>query len=306
MFDAPPRSNGHQGPRSASHGPPVPSAPSGASPPPPARPRPPIVLTTFAPRRDGPSYRGAAAFSLLAHILLVGLAVWLGREVVLNKPHMAAVVFRRPPPPPPPPPPEQPQEVKKGGRGRGVSLPDRVAPDIQPDLEISFASSPDPQETGPTGAWLGGSGTGTPNAGWADGLATGTVIKRSLARDPLEFDTAWDCDFPEGVTEGKVVVRIRIHVSATGAPTRVTVLRPGPPAFNASAVECARRQGFRPALDVNGQPREGDREVSILFYRMGSGVRIGPGGSDATTAPTGPAPDLPVKLEEGPPSPTSG
>jgi len=307
MFEAPPNTNGHPGPTHAPLAPEVPSesaAPGSAES---ARARPPIVLTTFGPRRDGARYGGAALFSLVAHLGLIGLAVWLGREVVLAKPELTAVVFRRPPPPPPPPKPEPPpQEVKKGQRGRGVALPTRVAPEIQSDLEISFAGSPDPPDLAPVGAWLGGSGEGERNAGWADGLASGTVIKRSLAKDPLEFDTAWDCDFPEGVTEGKVVVRIRIHVNASGNPTRVTVLRPGPPEFNKSAVECARRQGFRPALDVNGQPRDGDREVSILFYRMGSGVRISPAGNDVSTAPIGPLPDLPVKLEEGPATPTAG
>jgi TonB family protein len=306
MFEAPPNSNGHPGRRRA---PPVPAVSSETPAPGPAeaaQPRPPIVLTSFGPRREGARYGGAALFSLVAHLGLIGLAVWLGREVVLAKPEHSAVVFRRPPPPPPPPKTEPPQEVKKGHRGRGVALPTRVAPEIQPDLEISFAGSPDPPDLAPAGAWLGGSGEGGRNGGWADGLASGTVIKRSLARDPLEFDTAWDCDFPEGVTEGKVVVRIRIHVTATGTPTRVTVLHPGPPEFNRSAAECARRQGFRPALDVNGQPREGDREVSILFYRMGSGVRISPAGNDVSTAPIGPVPDLPVKLEEGPATPTAG
>jgi len=304
MFDALPSSAGRPGPQHPGLPPPGAPVPPGVNPPPDgARTRPPIVLTTFGPRPRGPGYRGAAAFSLLIHVLGIGLAVWLTREVVAPRPQLTAVLLRKPPPPPPPPPPEPPEQPRQG-RGRGVALPQRVHPEVQSDLEISFAASPEPDAPdGPTGAWLGGSGPPARD-GWASGV-DGTVLKRSLARDPQEVNSAWECDFPEGVAEGKVVVRIRIHVSAAGNPTRVTVVRPGPAPFNASAIECAKRQGFRPALDASGHPREGDRELSILFYRMGSGESVAPRGS-GSLAPGGAPPDLPVRPAEDSPGPTSG
>jgi TonB family protein len=263
------------------------------------RVRGPIILSTLAPRPSGARYRGPVLFSFLAHVSALGLVLSLGREVVVHRTDAVAVVFRRPPPPPPRP--ERPQELKKG-RGRGVFLPRAVSPDIQPELELSFASTREVEQAGPTGAWLGGSGVGGPgNAGWADGLASGTANQR-VGRDPQELNTAWECDFPEGVREGKVVVRIRVHVSASGVPTRVTVIRPGPAPFNASAVRCARRQRFRPALDVNGRPCEGDRELSILFYRMGSGATLGQGVDSSGTPTTERSQELPVKLDELPSS----
>jgi hypothetical protein len=208
------------------------------------------------------------------------------------RPPQVEVVFRKPPPPPPPAPPEK-QPAKKGGRG--VALPRAVSPEIQSDLELSLASTSDPNAEGPTGNWVGGSGPVSVGQGWAAGLESGTVIKRSLARDPMEVNSAWECDFPESVSDGRVHVRIRVHVSATGVPLRVTVIRSGPPAFNESALECAMRQMFRPALDVSGKPREGDREVGILFYKMGSGETFGATTPATTPAPPGPVPD---KLDE--------
>jgi hypothetical protein len=304
MYDALPRPPGQK-----------PTPPSGndrgsgaAAPPSGGKTRRPIVLTTFGRRDTGPRYRGAAMFSLVAHVAVVGLVLFLNRAVVMEKLAPVAVVFRRPPPPPPAP--EQPQPVKKGG-GRGVALPKAVHPEIQSEFEISLASNIDPSDTGPTGNWLGGSSRGAGGAGWADGLESGTAIKHSLARDPLEMNSAWDCEFPEDVKEGRVVVRIRVHVSATGSPVRVNIVRSGPPSFNASAIECARRQLFHPALDVEGKPRAGDREVSILFYRMGSDEAYGVGAvaspahaapSERTPLPGGPIPDLPVKLDDSQPA----
>lgn len=302
MSDTPPRSNGHARPPETSLAHSAEPVGSGIGPPA-ADSRPPLVLTTFAPRRDATRYREAAVFSLVTHLSLIGLAVGLGREAVHARPELTAVVLKRPPPPRRPPRPQPPpQEIKRGGRGRGVALPAAVAPDIQADLEISFAANPDPAPGGPVGGWLGSSSAHSGHAGWADGLGSGTVIKRSLARDPFEKDTVWECDFPDGADEGKVVIRLRIHVSAAGVPTRVTVVRPGPPAFNKSAVECARRQAFRPALDVNGQPCDGVREVGILYFRMGSGVTIGAPAKE----PAGSEHEAPSKVEASPESPTSG
>jgi hypothetical protein len=263
------------------------------------------VLRSFGRAVAPPRYRGAAVFSLLAHLAILGLVPWLGRSAAAPPVEPVRVVFRQPPPPPP----EKPPVQKKGG-GRGVALPRAVGPDIQPELELSFASTADAEASGPTGLWVGGSGRGGSGPGWGEGLESGTVIRRSLARDPQEVNSAWECDFPEGAAEGKVTVRIRVHVSASGAPTHVTIVRGGPLLFNAAALECAMRQAFRPALDVNGKPCEGERQVGILFFRMGSGAAMAPNGPTGVTAPVGPLPDLPVKLDESeaPPDvpPTSG
>jgi hypothetical protein len=294
MLEALPRSSGSSRPL-----PPGASRPPGVpgETPPPAfpRPGPPLVLASFGRKPPRPHYSWPAVFSLVLHVAIIGLALWLNRSPAASHVEPVPVVFH--PAPPRPPPPEKPEAPKQGG-GRGVPLPRAVAPDIQPELELSFAANSDPDAVGPTGNWVGGSGSGTGGPGLADGLESGTVIKRSLARDPQELNSAWECDFPEGVPEGKVTVRIKVHVSAAGVPTHVMIVRGGPPLFNRAASECAMRQGFRPALDYNGQPCEGDRQVGILFFRMGSGAAWEKGAPSGLTAPVGPLPDLPVKLDE--------
>jgi hypothetical protein len=262
----------------------------------------PIVLTSFGRRSGAPAYRGSIAFSIVAHMFLIGLSLWLGRAVVLPRMEPIAVLLRsRPPRPPPPPEPKQ-EALKKGGRG--VSLPKAVAKDIQPEEELSFASQTEPANSGPTGRWVGGMGTGAAQGpGWADGVESGAVLRRSLSRDPQPIHTAWDCDFA-GEPEGRVVVGVRVHVSDSGRVTHVTVVRPGPSIFNSAAIECAMRERFRPALDMNGNPCERDGEVDILFFRTGHAfAKQPPPPVPVVVAPpplVGPQPDLPVQLDESP------
>jgi hypothetical protein len=262
----------------------------------------PIVLTSFGRGSNGPNYRGSVAFSILAHVFLVGLSLWLGRAVVVPRLEPVAVLLRsRPPRPPPPAEPKQ-EALKKGGRG--ISLPKAVAKDIQPEEELSFASQTEPATSGTTGRWVGGMGTGAAQGpGWADGVESGAVLRRSLSRDPQPIHTAWDCDFV-GEPVGRVVVGVRVHVSESGRVTRVTVIRPGPSVFNGAAVECALRERFRPALDVNGSPCERDGEVDILFFRTGQAfAKQQPPPVPVVAAPpplVGPQPDLPVQLDDSP------
>jgi hypothetical protein len=241
---------------------------------------------------------------VVAHVSLIGLTLWLNRKVILPRPDAVAILLRsRPPRPPPPAPAEKPEALRKGARG--VSLPKAVAPEVQPDEELSFASTSDPA-AGPTGRWVGGVGTGVAQGpGWSNGVESGAVIRRSLARDPQELNTGWECGFPEGQTNKRVVVGIRIHVSETGRPLNVTVIRPGPPAFNASAIECALRERFHPALDMTGKPIEGDRELGILFVPQGTHVfanevRLPPPPPPPPPPLVGPQPDLPVQLDDSP------
>jgi hypothetical protein len=265
----------------------------------------PIVLRTFGAGTRQPGYRWWLALSVLVHVLLVGLTLWLNRKVVFPRSGGVAVVLRKPPPPKPPPAIQEtkPEALKKGSRG--VNLPKAVAKDIQPEFELSFAAERAPDTSGPTGKWVGGVGTGIAHGpGWSNGSESGALLRRSLARAPQELNTGWECDFPEKEPDNRLVVRIRVHVSDSGRPMHVTVIRPGPPAFNRSAVECAMRERFHPALDMAGNPTEGDREVGILFFRTGvHSFKEEPPPPPAVPTPpplNGPQPDLPVQLDETP------
>ncbi len=262
-----------------------------------------IVLHTFTPRPGGPAYGWSSVFSVFLHVSLIALTLWLSGTVTISRSEPVAVVFRRAPRPPPPPSAAT-EALRKGSRG--VALPKAVARDVQPDMELSFAAPADPASMGPPGRWLGGAGTGDAfGPGWSNGVEGGAIRRHSLARGPMEENSGWDCGFPGGPTHD-VVVQIRVHVTAAGKPTHVSILRPGPPLFNESARECALRQRFRPALDVDGNPCEGDRELGILFFYPGGPLEAAP----APVAPPppvvppleGPQPDLPVQLDEGPPS----
>jgi|GEM_PF-5348196 len=272
------------------------------APAPSTRPAPtPIVLHTFGRRPGGPAYGWSSVFSIVLHVTLIGLTLWLSRAVAVPHSEAVAVVFRRPAPRPPPPPVAETAAPRKGGRG--ISLPKAVARDAEPDMELTFAASPEPPAPGATGKWLGGVGTGYAlGPGWSNGVEGGAIRRHSLARGPQEEDTGWDCGFPAGGPPHNVVVRIRVHVSAAGKPTHVTILRPGPPVFNDSARECALRQRFRAALDMEGNPTEGDRELGILFFYPGAPADAVK--QEVTPPPPvappleGPQPDLPVQLDE--------
>lgn len=264
----------------------------------------PIILSAFGQEAKRPFYRWSIVFSIALHVTLIGLTLWLNRKVVFLHQEPVAVLLRsRPPRPPPPPAEAKPEALRKGARG--ISLPKAVARDIQPEEELSFASEREPA-TSPTGKWVGGVGTGNAQGpGWSDGIESGAIIRRSLARDPQELNTGWECDFPEGATEKRVVVGIRIHVSDTGRPMHVTVIRPGPAVFNASAIECAMRERFHPARDMTGNSVEGDRELGILFVPQGTKafareVPLPPPKPPAPPPMGGPQPDLPVQLDDSP------
>ncbi len=265
----------------------------------------PIVLRTFGRDASAPAYRWPIVFSVVLHVTLIGLTLWLNRKVVLPRlvepvaTHFRSKTAR----PPPREPATKPEALRKGGRG--ISLPKAVSQDTQPEAELSFASQSEPA-TGETGRWVGGVGSGNAGGpGWSNGVESGAIIHRSLARDPQELNTGWECGFPEGQTDRKVVVGIRIHVSDTGRPLHVTIVRPGPPAFNASAIECALRERFHPALDMRGNPVEGDRQLGILFVPQGTHAFANevlplPPKPPPPPPMAGPQPDLPVQLDESP------
>jgi hypothetical protein len=302
--------------RSSSSASGLPQAPASSEDPPDSLPEqvtdangatPPIVLSTFGRRTSGPTYRWSAVFSILLHVTLIGLTLWLSRRVLIHRAEPVSVLLRPPAPPrPPPPPPSAEREALRKG-SRGVSLPKAVARDIQPEFELSFAAPVTEETTGTTGKWVGGVGTGVATGpGWADGVEGGAVIRRSRAREPQPLNTGWPCSFPEEEADNRLVVRIRVHVTESGRPTQVTILRPGPRAFNLSAIECAMNERFHPALDLSGTPCEGDVEVGILFFRTGSrpaDESARPATAAVPRAPPpmgGPQPDLPVQLDDSP------
>ena len=61
------------------------------------------------------------------------------------------------------------------------------------------------------------------------------------------------------------MVRLRVQVLNNGRPGQVTVVQPGPDAFNQRAVDCARDEMYLPALDPEGNPIAGDAEFGIEF-----------------------------------------
>src|SRR5450755_3824795 len=96
----------------------------------------PIVLSTFGRRNSAPTYRWSTVFSILLHVTLIGLTLWLNRKVAFHHAEAVTVLLRAPPPPrpPPPAPPTEPEALRKGSRG--VILPKAVARDIQPEFEL--------------------------------------------------------------------------------------------------------------------------------------------------------------------------
>jgi hypothetical protein len=64
------------------------------------------------------------------------------------------------------------------------------------------------------------------------------------------------------------------------------------------------KERFHPALDINGNPCEGDREVGILFFRTGhrldEAAKPPPPPRPPPPPMTGPQPDLPVQLDDSP------
>jgi TonB family protein len=263
-----------------------------------------IVFNTFVQRSSGPTYRWSILFSIVLHVTLIGLTLWLNRKVILPRAEAISVLLRPSPPPRPPPKAEpKPEAVKKGARG--VTIAKAVAPEVQSEYELSFAASVEPESTGTTGRWVGGVGTGVATGpGSSDGVEGGAFIRRSRARDPQELNTGWPCNFPEQEADNRLVVRIRVHVNDSGRPTKVTIIRPGPRAFNESAIECAMNERFHPALDINGNPVEGDREVGILFFRTGAHpfpeIAKPPPAPPPPPPMAGPQPDLPVQLDDTP------
>jgi hypothetical protein len=268
---------------------------------------PPITLRTLG-RSEAPLvYRWWAVASVLTHVALFALSLWLGRDAIVHHAEPVAVVLRRRAPPPPPPQPAKPEALRKGGRG--ISLAKHVHTEAEPEMELSFAAVNTETNKTPPGRWLGGVGDApAQGAGWSDGVESGAIIRRSLAHDPQELNSGWECDFPSGATEKRLVVRVRIHVSDSGRPTQVTIVRPGPHAFNVSATECAMRERFRPAVNMSGKPVEGDREVSLLFFNprfLNKEAAPSPPPPPRPRPPpplAGPQPDLPVQLDEDAPA----
>ena len=56
----------------------------------------PIVLHTFGRRPTGPAYGWSSVFSIVLHVTLIGLTLWLSRTVAVAHSEALAVVFRRP------------------------------------------------------------------------------------------------------------------------------------------------------------------------------------------------------------------
>jgi hypothetical protein len=132
-------------------------------------------------------------------------------------------------------------------------------PDPPTVAEVEEAGD-DGDEGEPGGSGAGGSGTGN---GTGTGPGRGSIV--SKARMAWLTHTDWRCTRPGHDDLGRIVVRIRVHVDPDGKPGQVTVVRPGPEAFNRRAVDCAMDESYVPALNPEGHPIPGDCEFAIEF-----------------------------------------
>jgi len=133
-------------------------------------------------------------------------------------------------------------------------------PDPPQVAEAEEAGDDDGDEGDPGGSGEGGSGTGS---GPGTGPGNGSIV--SKARTAWLTHTDWRCTRPGHDDLGRIVVRIRVHVEPDGKPGQVTVVKPGPEAFNRRAVDCAKDESYVPALNPEGDPIPGDCEFGIEF-----------------------------------------
>ena len=135
-------------------------------------------------------------------------------------------------------------------------------PDPPKMAEAEEAGDDDGIEGDPGASGSGGGGSGT-GSGPGTGPGHGSVV--SKARLAWLTHTDWRCRRPGHEDLGRVVVRIRVDVEPDGKPRQVTVLNPGPEAFNRRAVDCALDESYLPALDPEGHSIPGNCEFSIEF-----------------------------------------
>jgi len=216
---------------------------------------------------------------LLVAVLHTGVVVWASRavaepvrpakepvKVVLRLP-VRKVAVREPTGGGPPPP------VRHHRTRRLIRPPKEMPPpvvEMPPPPEIldpprvadAEEAGDDPGDEGELGSGAGGSGSGT-GSGPATGPGRGSIA--SKARMAWLSHTDWRCHRPGHEDLGRVVVRIRVEVEPDGKPGQVTVVRPGPEAFNRRAIDCARDESYLPALDAEGRPIAGSCEFGIEF-----------------------------------------
>ncbi|HTS80614.1 MAG TPA: hypothetical protein VMH40_08445 [Myxococcaceae bacterium] len=106
---------------------------------------------------------------------------------------------------------------------------------------------------------------GGPGGGIGPGVGSGQGSVKSKARKAWLARTDWRCFRPGYDELGRVVVRIRVEVRLDGRPGPISIVKPGPEAFNQRAIDCARAETYLPELDPEGNPIPGSAEFGIEF-----------------------------------------
>ena len=233
-------------------------------------------------------------FSVEVHALVAGLHF-------APPPRPAAVVDETPidvtletPPPPPEPPPEEPSPEEKPS---AVPTPPQAAAAAQAAQVIAAIPNPNKPEdfsawtipTGTASSYAGGNteenGTSStavrtahvaPNGvpgGQGTGMQPQVVApppKVSHARAAGLTSRDWRCPFPPEADTAQVdeaVVSIEVAVKADGTPASVRILSDPGNGFGRMAYQCAMRQRFTPALDLDGNPVPGVVRPPVHFNR---------------------------------------
>jgi protein TonB len=205
-------------------------------------------------------------------------------------------------PPPEPPPPEPPKEEPKPEEPpppppQAVKEPPKEAPPAPPAAAQAGAvmtQDPDPNEpvdltnsfvTGSGSTYAGGvtqtNGTSTTAVRNMNARATGVPGGTGTAPAPagpdrsrppgLSGSSDWsNCPFPPEADTDQVDearVQIQIVVGSSGQAERVTVTKDPGHGFGRAARQCALGKSYLPALDHEGSPVRGTKDVVINFSR---------------------------------------
>jgi protein TonB len=211
-------------------------------------------------------------------------------------------ILKEQPPEPPPPPAEEPPEEKPEPKAappppapkEKEQPPPPEPPPPAPAQASAIMTSPDDTIDFTGNGFVTGSAE-TFAGGVTHQAGTSATAVRSLKAQPggvpgatgtgsappppsvdrsrpvsLKGSTEWKCPWPaeaetEQIDEAKV--RVRISVGADGKASRVEVLSDPGHGFGREARQCAMRETYNPALDVNGTPIPGTKEINVTFER---------------------------------------
>jgi hypothetical protein len=224
--------------------------------------------------RDGLRYFEAGVVALLAHGLVVLLAVF-GRPapLVAAPPKKREIVVTAAPPPPPPvpkpePPPPEVPKAEKPRMARNAPPPPTpkqagkvIAAAADPNAPMDMTGFSMPVGEGKYEGGLTASKAPPPGptpvaeARRPKPRPPPAPVGPSLAKPPGPARRDWTCTWPDDEQDTDLrdaKVSIRVSVSIDGAPDQVEVLSTPKPSFGQAARACALAETYRPALDTAG------------------------------------------------------